>query len=112
MTFRIIDKKTGKEPTGRVIDNLAKKGNLKRFDIDGFAVCEDGLLILMDECGNYMYCDRKRFIVDAERHAHIKCYADGKKICSACHKETQQGNYCIECGAKLDGGDLGDLEKE
>ena len=41
MTFQIIDKKTGKEPTQRVVDNIARKGHLLEFDIDQFAVCED-----------------------------------------------------------------------
>lgn len=64
MTFRVIDKKTGKEPTSRVIDNIAKKGNLMVFDIDQFALCEDGSLILIDDCDNITYCDRKRFRVE------------------------------------------------
>ena len=66
MRFRVIDKKTGKEPTERVIDNIAKKQNLMLFDIDQFAICEDGSIILLDDCGNVAYCDRKRFKVVVE----------------------------------------------
>ena len=66
MTFRVIDTKTGKEPTSRVIDNIAKKGGLMTMDIDQFYVGEDGALILADECGNMTYCDVKRFKVVAE----------------------------------------------
>ncbi|MBR0090600.1 MAG: hypothetical protein IJP92_02760 [Lachnospiraceae bacterium] len=66
MTFKVIDTKTGREPTARVIDNIAKKGNLMRMDIDQFALLEDGFLILLDECGNYTYCDTDRFKVVLE----------------------------------------------
>lgn len=64
MRFRVIDKKTGKEPTERVIDNIAKKQNLMLYDIDQFAICEDGSIVLLDDCGNVAYCDRKRFKVE------------------------------------------------
>ncbi len=66
MTFHVIDTKTGKEPTSRVIDNIAKKGGLMIMDIDQFFVGEDGSLILVDDCGNMTYCDVKRFKVVAE----------------------------------------------
>ena len=64
MTFRIIDAKTGKEPTDRVIDNIARKGHLLTMDIDQFAVCEDGSIILLDDCGNLTYCDTNRFKIE------------------------------------------------
>lgn len=38
MMFKIMDRKTGKEPTERVIRNIAKKGGLMEMDIDGFYV--------------------------------------------------------------------------
>lgn len=66
MTFRVVDTKTGKEPTDRVIYNIAKKGNLMTMDIDQFFVGEDGSLVLADDCGNITYCDAKRFKVVAE----------------------------------------------
>lgn len=66
MTFKVIDTKTGKEPTSRVVDNIAKKGGLMRMDIDQFFVGEDGSLVLTDDCGNMTYCDMKRFKVVAE----------------------------------------------
>lgn len=66
MTFKIIDTKTGKEPTSRVIDNIARKGGLMTMDIDQFYVGEDGCLVLADDCGKMTYCDTKRFKVVAE----------------------------------------------
>lgn len=66
MTFKVIDTKTGKEPTSRVIDNIAKKGGLMTMDIDQFFVGEDGSLVLADDCGNITYCDAKRFKVEPQ----------------------------------------------
>lgn len=66
MTFKVIDTKTGKEPTNRVIDNIAKKGGLMVMDIDQFFVGEDGSLILVDDCENITYCDVTRFKVVTE----------------------------------------------
>ena len=66
MTFKVIDAKTGKEPTSRVIDNIARKGGLMTMDIDQFYVGEDGSLVLADDCGKMTYCDRRRFKVVVE----------------------------------------------
>lgn len=66
MIFKVIDTKTGKEPTDRVISNIAKKGGLMIADIDQFFVGEDGSLVLADDCGNITYCDMGRFKVVAE----------------------------------------------
>ena len=63
MTFRVIDKKTGKEPTCRVVYNIAKKNGLMIMDIDQFFVGEDGCIVLADDCGNIAYVDMKRFKV-------------------------------------------------
>ena len=66
MTFKIIDKKTGKEPTARVIHNIAKKGNLMEMDIDQFFVGEDGSIVLTDDCGRMAYVDMNRFYIEWE----------------------------------------------
>lgn len=67
MTFRVIDKKTGKEPDLRKIalrENWAK--HLIYCDMEGFAITEDGALILLDECGGMAYCPDGRFEVALE----------------------------------------------
>lgn len=64
MRFRVIDNKTGKAPTDRVITNIARKNGLLEFDIDCFAITEDGFLLLIDDCGNIAYCDYKRFSIE------------------------------------------------
>lgn len=66
MTFKVIDTKTGKEPTGEFINNIAKNGGLMIADIDQFFVGEDGSLVLADDCGNMTYCDMERFKVVAK----------------------------------------------
>jgi hypothetical protein len=63
MTFKVIDIITGKEPTDRVLYNIAKEGGLMEMDIDQFYIGEDGSLVLADDCGNMTCCDMKRFKV-------------------------------------------------
>lgn len=63
--FKIIDRKTGKEPTDRVITAQARSGNLIPCDIDGFYVGEDGQIILVDDCGNCTWLDMSRFKVES-----------------------------------------------
>lgn len=64
MLFKVIDKTTGTEP---FVEKIAKTEdwaqNLIYCDIEGFALTEDGLLVLMDECGNVAYCPPDRFDV-------------------------------------------------
>lgn len=67
MKFKVIDTKTGKEPTDRVVNNIAKKGGLITTHIDQFFVGEDGSLVLADDCENITYCDMRRFRVVVER---------------------------------------------
>ena len=57
MKFRIIDRTTGKEPSSGVIDHIGRD----LYDIDQFAVCEDGNIVLLDDCGRVAYCDPGRF---------------------------------------------------
>jgi hypothetical protein len=54
MTFRVVDKETGEEPD---YQELALKfhTDLCYCDIEGFAIQEDGTIILCDECGAFDY---------------------------------------------------------
>ena len=68
MKFRVIDMKTGKTPDlAKISLEEGWASGLIYFDMDGFAVCEDGGLILLDECGNVAYCPKDRFGVEWER---------------------------------------------
>ena len=62
MKFKVIDKKTGKEADTYQIalkEDWAK--DLMYCDMEGFAVEEDGTLLLVDECGKFEYCPQDRF---------------------------------------------------
>lgn len=62
--FYVIDHNTGEEAEIEQIalgEEWADK--LWYCDMQGFAILEDGRLILCDECGKYVFADEKRFEV-------------------------------------------------
>jgi hypothetical protein len=66
-TFIVIDSKTGKEADTYNIalhEDWAK--HLCYCDIDGWAIQDDGTLLLIDDCGQVAYADRERFKVKWE----------------------------------------------
>lgn len=68
--FIVIDSRTGKEADEYEIALHEKWANkLMYCDMEGFAILQDGSLILCDECGQFEYCDMERFkIVFKEAH--------------------------------------------
>ena len=65
--FCVFDKKKNKEADCYKIalkEDWAKC--LCYCDMNGFAITQDGMLILLDECGRYTYCPDNRFKVVAE----------------------------------------------
>lgn len=62
MKFEVIDTKTGKYPDlwKIALEEYWAKG-LMYCDMEGFAIEEDGTLILLDECGRHAYCPEGRF---------------------------------------------------
>lgn len=65
--FRVIDSQTGNEADAEQIaltEQWAK--GLMYCDMEGFALTQHDDLILLDECGKYVFCDRSRFIVEAK----------------------------------------------
>lgn len=63
-SFMVIDTKTGKEADTYEIalhEDWAK--HLIYCDIDGWAIGDDGSLMLIDDCGRFAYADRERFKV-------------------------------------------------
>lgn len=65
--FYVFDKKTGKEADVYEIalnEDWAK--HLMYCDMDGFAIDQDGTLILIDECGQLAYCPSDRFEICTE----------------------------------------------
>lgn len=64
MTFSVIDNKTGHEADTYQIalkEEWAK--HLMYCDMEGFAITEDGTLVLLDECGGVAYCPGDRFTI-------------------------------------------------
>lgn len=67
MRLVITDKKTGEYPDVWSIARRCKWAkHLVYCDIEGFALTEEGHLVLMDECGNVAYCPSDRFDVKIE----------------------------------------------
>lgn len=66
--FGVIDKKTGEYPD---LEKLALEEDWAKglcyCDMEGFALSEEGDLILMDECGRFRYCPPDRFEVVLEK---------------------------------------------
>lgn len=67
MKFTIIDTKTGNYPD---VEKIARTeewpSELVYCDIEGFAISEDGQLLLLDECGSFRYCPNGRFKIEFE----------------------------------------------
>ena len=69
--FAVIDNETGKEADPHQIANDEEwADSLIYCDIEGFALLENGSLILLDECGNYEVCPADRFTVVFEEGAN------------------------------------------
>lgn len=68
MTFKVIDKMTGKYPDVEKIaleEDWAK--SLVHCDMEGFSITQFGALLLLDECGNYVFCPEDRFEIVFEK---------------------------------------------
>lgn len=74
LPFIVLDKKTGKEADEYDIslhEDWAK--HLMYCDMEGFAIEQDGTIILLDECGQFVYCSSDRFeVVPEARLAELK----------------------------------------
>jgi len=75
MKFRVIDKQTSKEADPYEIALHEEWAScLVYCDMEGFAITEDGYLVLMDECGSVVYCDTDRFkVVFEDERPHGEC---------------------------------------
>lgn len=126
MGFKVIDKRTGKEADPYEIALHEEWANgLVYCDMEGFAITEDGSLVLMDECGHSVYCDTERFKVvyeDKRQHGEWEIHSAHGRIyhlfCSECKKDAEDyisgsenwwinsvPNFCPNCGADMRGGD-------
>ena len=119
MTFTVIDKKTGVYPDLWKIALKEKWAHgLCYCDMEGFALSEDGTLILMDECGKQAYCPPDRFEILFEDNKASECYkwahlGGDEWCCPKCgnvvftegsweHPITVGKLFCEHCGAKME----------
>ena len=66
-TFIVIDSKTGEEAdTYDIALHEEWAQRLCYCDMEGWAIEDDGTLLLVDECGRFEYADRERFKVKWE----------------------------------------------
>lgn len=61
--FAIIDTKTGEEARWGDYVNEEWFDGLAEYDMEGFAVTENGDVVLLDECGHFRYCPPGCFAV-------------------------------------------------
>lgn len=117
MKFRVIDNKTGKEAdTWNIAQHEEWAQSLIYCDMEGFAITEDGTLVLMDECGNVVYCDTERFkVVFEDERPHGEWITTSNiwedddmvawgyyKECSNCHIQVRvRTPFCPYCGADM-----------
>lgn len=110
-TFKVFDNNTGKEadPSDIALHEEWAK-NLVYCDMEGFALLEDGTLILLDECGNFAYCLPERFEVRWDENTvpsniirckdckfYTKMRTDTKYgICSLASRHLGDDGYCSE----------------
>lgn len=93
MTFKVIDKKTGEEADTYKIalkEDWAK--HLIYCDIEGFAITEDGVLVLMDECGNVAYCPADRFEIVFEEEEPKGDAISREDLKTVIHNSNLSGN--------------------
>ena len=65
--FKVIDNNTGKEADiGKIALKEDWAKGLMYCDMQGFAISDDGNLVLLDECGKFEYCPSERFSIKFE----------------------------------------------
>lgn len=116
ISFTVIDNQTGKEPDlWKIATNEDWAKHLMYCDMEGFAISEDGTLLLLDECGNFAYCPEGRFTVtidpeELRTKGEWISYLDGDSImperyyrCSRCGRTADKKEPYCHCGAKMRG---------
>lgn len=117
MTFEVIDTKTGEYPDlWKIALEEDWANGLMYCDMEGFAIEEDGTLILLDECGKHAYCPEGRFKIILPKGKWLVTEAWPHRVyCSCCCKTfalehweiwkdgSLSRNFCPNCGADMRG---------
>lgn len=110
-TFTVIDTNTGEYPDLEAIalhEDWAK--GLVYCDMEGFAIEEDGSLLLLDECDNSRYCPIGRFEVVWEEQEPVKpicqiLFDVPYYFCGSCktmlNMYAVKAKYCSQCGRQV-----------
>jgi hypothetical protein len=90
MRFTVIDKNTGEYPDLREIAlNEDWADGLVCCDMQGFALEEDGSLILQDEYGNFRYCPSDRFEIVFEEGELVSLTAENAELKARLEKAVE-----------------------
>lgn len=75
MEFEILNRNDLKELTRADLQALAKNTDLMSMDLEGFAIQEDGQLVICDECGRFDYVPREgKYVIRYKNETgHIDC---------------------------------------
>lgn len=102
MRFKVIDNNTGKEAD---ICEIALKEDWAKdliyCDMQGFAILDDGNLVLLDECGKYVYCPNGRFsvipenavVLTREEYEKLKLFEERVRS-GVCFTQKEWFDYC------------------
>lgn len=97
--FKVIDNNTGKEADiGKIALKEDWAKDLMYCDMQGFAILDNGNLILLDECGKFEYCPSERFSIQFEDSVVLSReeYEDYKKYVDICVEEYHRGQHETE----------------
>lgn len=98
LDFIVIDKNTGKQSD---ISEIALKEDwakgLMYCDMEGFAISENGQLVLLDECGNFAYCPYDRFTIQFENSVVLSREELNKKYISVEMYELAKAFHDEKC---------------
>lgn len=113
--FVVIDNNTGREPNCELIAKTEDwANNLMPYDIDSFAMTEDGRVVLIDDCGNCAFAPSDRFTVKSDpeslRPKGRWEWCKDHWECTNCRMGRYHdlvlgldAAFCGRCGAKMEG---------
>ena len=95
--FKVIDNNTGKEADiGKIALKEDWAKGLCYCDMEGFAILDDGNLVLLDECGKFEYCPSERFSIKFEDSVVLSREELEKKAQEELDKKKQEAQKKIQ----------------
>ena len=104
-SFRVVDPKTGEDMVfdeAILEEDWIKNSGLVIYDIDSFALLENGQLILTDECGNFAYVPEGRFKVVSDSVSVHGKWIEERRVCKNINPGVEYSVFtCSNCGNKI-----------